>query len=269
MTIALREILPIANLDEYKVHFAKWNQSNQPLDVFAKDRREWQAWQEYWPGRDDFNRPLIFSLASFYHEPGVWLFGGVFRVLVRLKDRYEVELTEIAGGFIGRLKLLSPYNSRSVRVNMESQYDDFQVAEILREPYTGRTFPGFEDVELSFEEIETLVRNSRPDWKAALESVKGVYLITDKLTGKRYVGSARGEAGIWARWCAYVETGHGGNVELRALVTSPDLNYCRANFQFALLEHRPFRATDELILERENFWKRLLLTRGEQGLNRN
>ena len=63
--------------------------------------------------------------------------------------------------------------------------------------------------------------------------------------------------------------GPGGNVELRALVTTPDLNYCRANFRFALLEHRSFRTADEHILNRESFWKRLLLTRGDQGLNRN
>lgn len=269
MKIMLREILAIANPGEYKVHFAKWDQKNQPLDVFTKDRREWQGWQEYWPGRDDFNRPLIFSLARFYHEQATWLFGGVFKVLARHTDRYEVELTDIAAGFIGRLKLRSSYDSRLVRVTMESVYEDFEVVEILREPYTGRPFPGLEDINLSFEEIETLVRNSRPDWKAALESVKGIYLITDTLTGKRYVGSAYGEGGIWSRWCAYIKTGHGGNVDLRALVTTPDFSYCRTNFRFALLEHRPFRAADELIIEREGFWKRLLLTRGDQGLNRN
>jgi hypothetical protein len=36
-------------------------------------------------------------------------------------------------------------------------------------------FPGYEDIDISFEEIETLVRNSRLDWKAALESVKSIY----------------------------------------------------------------------------------------------
>lgn len=269
MTIMLKDVFPIKNLDEYKVHFAKWNQKSQPLDVFTKDRREWQGWQEYRPTRDDFNRPLIFSLASFYHEPLTWLFGGVFKVRARHEDRYDVELTEIGAGFIGRLKLRSPYNSRLVRVKMEEQYEKFEVVEILREPYTGRPFPGYEDIDLSFEEIETIVRNTRPDWKVALESVKGIYLITDTLTGKRYVGSACGEGGIWSRWCSYVSTGHGGNVELLALVTTPDLKYCRANFRFALLEHRSFRVEDETIIAREGFWKQLLLTRGEQGLNRN
>ncbi|AWX92359.1 hypothetical protein DPM13_01420 [Paracoccus mutanolyticus] len=46
-----------------------------------------------------------------------------------------------------------------------------------------------DDIDLSFAELEALVSNSRPDWKAALESIKGIYLITDTRTGKRYVGS--------------------------------------------------------------------------------
>ncbi len=269
MTILLKEIFPISELKDYKVHFAKWNQKHQPLDVFIKSREEWQGWQEYRPGRDDFNRPLIFSLASFYHEPLTWLFGGIFRVLGRPESHYEVELTDIGANLIGRLKIRSPYDSRTVRVNMETQYDEFEVIEVLREPFVGRPFPGYEDINISFEEIETLVRNSRPDWKAALESVKGIYLITDVSTGKRYVGSAYGESGVWSRWCAYVGTGHGGNVELRSLTTDTTLDYYRAHFRFALLEHRPFRVADDIILSRETFWKELLLTRGEQGLNRN
>jgi hypothetical protein len=65
----------------------------------------------------------------------------------------------------------------------------------MSEPYSGRSFPGFEDIDLSFEELEALVRNTRPDWMAALASVKGIYLISDTNTGKRYIGSAYGDQG--------------------------------------------------------------------------
>ena len=84
--IMLSDILPINNLPDYKVHFARYNQENQPLDVFTKDRQEWQGWQEYRPARDDFNRPVIFSLAIFYYEPAAWLLCGIFRVLARPPD---------------------------------------------------------------------------------------------------------------------------------------------------------------------------------------
>lgn len=78
--IRLADIWPIASPEHYKLHFARWNGENQPLEVWARDKQEWQGWQEYRPARDDFNRPFIFSLVQFYHEPDIWLFGGVFQL---------------------------------------------------------------------------------------------------------------------------------------------------------------------------------------------
>lgn len=263
--IYLRDILPIDRPQDFKVHFAKWNREYQPLEVLTRSAEEWQGWQEYYPGRNDFNRPKIFSLARFYHQPDAWLFGGIFRVLGRSADGYEVELSELAAPFIRRLKLRSNYGSRLVRVDFENHYAGMEVIEVLAEPYAGRAFPGFEDVDLSFEELKTLVRRGRLDWQTALQSVKGVYLITDVSTRRRYVGSACGDGGLWARWCQYVETGHGGNVELRQLVTDPTLDYCRKHFRFALLAHRAARTPDDVILARESFWKKVLFS----DLNRN
>ena len=269
MSLMLSDIWAIPNTKDYKVHFARFNQKYQPLDVVVRDMAEWQTWQSSRRSRDDFNRRFIFSLVQFYHEPDIWLFGGVWEVLERHDDRYEVQLTTQGEGFFGRLKLRSCYRLRQTRVNFENHYADFEVQEILREPYTGRTFPGFENIDLPFAELEALVHHSRPDWKAALSNAKGVYLISDTITGKRYVGSAYSPEGIWSRWCEYAATGHGHNVELRSLVSDPTLAYCREAFQFALLEHRPMSATDKEIQDRESFWKRILLTRGEFGLNRN
>ena len=101
MTILLRDIWPFPAPENYKLHFARWNRINQPLEVWARDKQEWQGWQEYRPARDDFNRPYIFSLIQFYHETDIWLFGGVFRVLQRHQDRYEVELMGDGAGFLG------------------------------------------------------------------------------------------------------------------------------------------------------------------------
>ncbi len=267
--IKLSDIWQISTPENYKLHFARWNRESQPLEVWARDELEWKGWQEYRPARDEFNRPSIFSLIQFYHEQDIWLFGGVFQVLQRLTDRYAVELADEGAGFLGRLKLRSTYRERATRVNFENHCSTLEVQEILREPYSGRAFPGFENIDVSFEELETLVRNSRPDWKAALSSVKGIYLISDSNSGKQYVGSAYGIDGVWGRWCNYAASGHGGNVELQELVSDPTLEYCRKFFRFALLEYRPSQTPDDAIFRREDFWKRILLTRGEHGFNRN
>ncbi len=161
--IRLDQIWLLEQPKDFKVHFARWNRINQPLEVWIRDRSEWRGWQEYRPSRDDFNRPFNFALMQFYHEPDTWLFGGIFRVVDRLPDRYHVELDDQGAGFIGRLKLRSPYRNRSTRVNLENHYGDFEVKEILAEPYSGRKFPGYENIDLSFDELETLVRNGRLD----------------------------------------------------------------------------------------------------------
>ena len=107
--------------DDYKVHFARWNGDSQPLEVFVRDKAEWQGWQEYRPSRNDFNRQFIFSLIQFYHETDAWLFGGIFRVVARHEDRYEVKLADLGSGFTGRLKLHSTYRGRTTRANFESR----------------------------------------------------------------------------------------------------------------------------------------------------
>jgi hypothetical protein len=269
MAILLNDVWQIDSPKDFKLHFARWNGESQPLEVWARDKNSWQRWQEYRPAQNAFNRPFIFALAQFYHEPDIWLFGGIYRVIHSHHDRYEVELTENGEAFNGRLKLRSSYRERATRVNFENHYSNLEVQEILPEPYSGRRFVGFEDINLSFEELESIVHNNRLDWKAALSNVKGIYLISDVNTGRRYIGSAYGDQGIWSRWCNYVATGHGGNVELRALVSDPTLAYCRKAFRFALLEFRAVQTPDDVIIGREAFWKNVLLTRGDFGLNRN
>ena len=283
--ILLRDIWPIENVDDYKVHFARCYEETkteqkkkiEPLDEWVRDRSAWQEWQEYYPNRNDFNRTFIFSLMKFYHETDTWLFGGIFSVIALREDQnringhyYKVKLTPDLEACIGRLKLHYSYGAIAPRVNFENHYDGFEVAEILREPYSGRSFPGYEGINLSFNELESIVKNDRPDWKAALQSVMGIYLITDTSTSKRYVGLANSEAGIWSRWSDYVASGHGDNVGLRELVKEdPDLAYYRANLRFALLEHHSIYTPNKVISDRENFWKEILLSRGKEGLNRN
>ncbi|MDE2892485.1 MAG: GIY-YIG nuclease family protein [Chloroflexota bacterium] len=267
MTIRLTDIWAIPEPSRYKLHFARFNRIDQPLDVFVRSRAEWQGWQEFRPRSDQFNRPFVFSVIDFYREPDIWLFGGVWEVVERLPDRYVVSLTDQGRDFIGRLKLHSPYRQRGTRVNFEKRMDEFTVSEVLREEYSGLEFPGHDRIDIGFGELEALIRNGRADWRGALENAKGVYLIADTGTGRLYVGAAYGEGGIWSRWREYVETGHGGNVRLRELLEDRDLDYCQTHFRFSLLESHSVRIADDAIIERETYWKGVLHSRGKLGFN--
>ena len=147
MAKLVKNLLSIKNTADYKIHFARNNKrrepidGGEPLDIWTgdeeKNKLEWQDWQEYRPNNNAFNRRYIFSLMRFYHEDkkDTWLFGGVFEVLKRHEDRYEVKLTDIDEEFVRCLKIKSPYTARQARTRMERYYDGFEVKEILPEKY--------------------------------------------------------------------------------------------------------------------------------------
>ena len=268
--IELCDVWDIQNAEDYKVHFARNNGDAEPLEVWARSPKEWRRWQETPLKKDDFNLPRIFSLMRFYHEPDAWLFGGIFRVMQRRDDGgYRVTLTDEGKIYIGRLKLRSQYKGRNPRAKLDVQYANLEVLEILKEPYAGTPFLGHLSIDLSFGELETIVRNQQSDWKGALQHISGVYLISDKRSDRLYVGAAYREGGIWSRWSDYVHSGHGGNIELRGVVGKRPHNYCRRHFRFALLEVLLQTTPDEAVITRESHWKQVLRTRGPRGLNKN
>jgi hypothetical protein len=263
----------MSNPEHFKLHLACWNGIHQPLDVFVRDRAEWDNWNRWRGVRDDFSRDYIFSLIDFYPEKDRWLFGGAYRVLSRKRvnhaPSYDIEILEDSRPLIGRLKLHLKRPGRAKAVNFENHYKSLVVVEIAPAPYSGEAFPGYEQIDVGFPMLETIFAIQRPDWKAALENVKGVYLITDTSNGKRYVGSAYGDTGIWSRWACYVQTGHGYNDVLTKLIARSGKKHVREHFKFALLEYRPMKTDDNTIIQREQYWKSVLLTRGDYGYNQN
>ena len=103
----------------------------------------------------------------------------------------------------------------------ESMMEELEVIEILSTAYDGDEFPGYENIRLSFSQLETIIRNKRSGWLDALRNQKAVYLITDTSNGKMYVGSATAQYGmLLQRWTNYIDNGHGGNVELTVVVAA-------------------------------------------------
>ena len=135
---------------------------------------------------------------------------------------------------------------------MEKYFLKMKVQEILKEAYTGETFCGYETINHSFKQLEPIFKNSKPDWKAALENVKGVYLIADKSNGKKYVGSAYGDTGIWSRWNSYMYTGHGFNKDFGRIIAKQGMDYARENFVLSLLEYRPMKTDDKRYYRERN-----------------
>lgn len=96
-------------------------------------------------------------------------------------------------------------------------------------------FPGFDSIIVDFATLREVAADPRySEWRAALSSVKGIYLISDTRTGQLYVGKADRAAGFFGCWGEYATTGHGGNLALRDL-DDVDLTH-RNDFQFSILQ---------------------------------
>lgn len=207
------------------------------------------------------------------HDPSLWLFGGVFEVLERppMPQAYSYALEfrhDLMAEFTKRLLVRYQLTGRAIRLNLETHLERMSVHSILDVPYAGEVFPGHDQIDHTLAELAVIVSQNRPDWRVALQHMKGVYVLHDRTTGEPYVGAAYGDTGIWDRLRQYTETLHGGNVGLTDLVQERGADYVRNNLSFALLEFWSMRTEDQHVIDRETYWKRVLLSRSH-GLNRN
>jgi hypothetical protein len=272
--ISLATLLP-PDFDptQFKLHCAVYNGEVFPIDALANDRDQWQRWNSWRNVNDDFNRRFIFSLAQDRQDPTLWLFGGIWEVVGRRPEprqhSYDVVLrNDLMGAFIKRLYIRLPLAGRNRRRNLEACLNDMTVSMIAEEPFDGDPFPGLDRINHSLAEIQMIVKQGRPDWRIALEHMKGVYVIHDATTGEPYVGSAYGDTGIWQRWPHYALTLHGDNVGLKAHLATKGEDYFRNTMRFALLEFWSMRTDDQHVIDRETYWKGVLISRS-LGHNRN
>ena len=272
--ILLKNLMPLTDVfktehdKDFKIHFARFNKIEEPLDVFLRSQNEIQKWNEYKNKKKRFHK-YIFTLVKFYHEKDTWLFAGIYKVLSNDGEKHKVQLLTFGEEYIGRLKIFYDYKDVLAEPKLIKHFDGFEVKEILKERFVGREFAGYENVHLSFTELENIYAKEISSWKTSLQNIKGIYLITDKKNGKKYVGSAYEEKeGIWSRWNTYRKTGHGNNKQLIKILKKNSLNYAEKNFNFSLIEYYPLKVDNNFVIERETYWKEVLLTR-QFGYNEN
>ena len=129
-------------------------------------------------------------------------------------------------------------------------------------------FEGFDKVLLRYVELCAMVEESRyADWRTALSSVQGIYLLADSSNGKQYVGKADGSEGILGRWRAYAGDGHGGNMALRELAGLDPSH--RSHFVFSILRVFGPEALKKDLNAAEAHYKDALLSRTPLGYNKN
>lgn len=270
--ILLNDLLGFSEeeMSRTRVKFNTYNGETDPLTLFmegdkALKERLHKNWLYHVGERDNLkNADIAICLVKI--RGNHWL-------LTTVDDFKKDENGEYTGipkveyeQYFGRTIIEYALTGRTIVRHFDRYADELRVRQILPGKYDNDDFPGYDNVKLSYSDLKRVI--ARKDWIAALGNQKAVYLITDKKTGKLYVGSATGEEMLLQRWSQYAADGHGGNKKLKELVEYEKISYVENNFQYSILENYNGRIDDKIVLRRESWWKEVLQSR-QHGYNAN
>lgn len=273
--IRLQDLLQLSEQDikRTKVKFNQWGNGVWPLDTFLSDPEAVNTLNLFWRTNQRYFSVGQLAINLVQMTTDIWLLTTIKEVTkelgVRNGQNYEGEELVNFVPYYGRLILKYKKTTRLTALWYEPLISQLEVVELLPEVYGGENFPGYDNICLSYAQLELILRIEKREWLTALGNQKAVYLLTDKSNGKQYVGSATSESGmLLSRWSTYIANGHGGNIELRKLVEEAGFDHIKTYFQYSVLENYNQKVDDHYILSREGWWKNVLQTR-EFGYNAN
>lgn len=274
-TIKLNDLLNLSN-EELKTVKVRFNQSNgieNPMDLYLKNpeivNNQWFLWRT----KSKLFKVGEIAICLLKLSSDTWLLTTIKKITEDLdvcdSINYKAEELEKYNKFYGRVILKYHKTVQTQVMYLGTVKDELEVLEILPTIFDGDEFAGYDKVSLSYSQLEAIIKLKKQTWIGALENQKAVYLQTDKVTGKLYVGSATSDQGmLLSRWKNYIENGHGGNVGLKELVREKGFDYIKKNFQYTIIENFNAKVDDHYVLERESYWKEVLRSR-EFGYNKN
>jgi hypothetical protein len=261
--ILLNDILKIDKLENVKIRFnlqfrGNWN----PIEVFKNNEFDILLEGQYWNYKNKKSYKsgqVTIGFLPINNYDNLWLLfhvGEITKDLNKLDGvGYEYKTLSDYEKYFGRLIIKFENSVQTMIRKATSVINECEVVQILPDTFDNDIFPGYDKVDVSWEELSRIVK--KESWKTALQNQKGVYLITDVSNGKMYVGSAYGENMILGRWQSYIKTGHGGNIELKKM----NFNYIKKYFRYSILDIYISTIDDQTIIERESWWKDVLHTR--------
>ncbi len=273
--IRLQDMLHLSEQDikRTKVKFNQWGNGVWPLHTFVSDPEEVNTLNLFWRTNQRYFSVGQLAINLVQMTPDTWLLTTMKEVTEELgvtngQNYNGVEVIKYTP-YYGRLVLKYKKTTRSTALWYGPILSQLEVVELLPEIYGGENFPGYDNICLSYAQLETILRIEKRDWLTALKNQKAVYLLTDTSNGKQYVGSATSEKGmLLSRWSTYIANGHGGNKELHQLVKEKGFEHIKSYFQYTVLENYNGKVDDHYVLARESWWKKALQTR-EFGYNAN
>lgn len=243
-----------------------------PYDWYLNDRETFIAYQSE-QHKDIFKD--VDYVVSFIGEDGTLArMVGVYRILGRDTERenltdggkYCYKMVEVDGFDELNERVIVDWGDSARTFHQWLDKNDKIIVAVERKGFDW-VCPDYEEISLTYGELSHVINEGLDAWKRKLTVVNGIYAISDRKTGRLYVGSTYNRDGIWGRWEDYARTGHGGDVILANLIAeAPD--YAKDNFVWSILQTLPLNVSDIEAIRLETLWKNKL-GRSVCLLNRN
>lgn len=268
--IKLNDILRFDNLNNVKIRFnLSFQQNWNPIEIFKNGDLSKMLRGQYW----NYNKNKSYKIGQITvgfvkikPNEDFWLLFHIGKITKDLNILngvgYEYETLSEYEKYFGRLVIMYKNKVQAMVRNANSVIEDCYVSQILPDTFDNDLFPGYDKVNVTWDELRRVIE--KDNWKTALQNQKGVYLMTDISNGMKYVGSAYGTNMLLGRWRSYVKNGHGSNTGLKALT----FEHIQRNFTYTILDIYKSTTDDQIIIERENWWKEILQSR-KFGYNEN
>lgn len=198
----MNDLLQLDNdvLKKTKIKFNQWNGQDNPMNLYQNDpdliNNQWL----FWRNEKRYFRVGEIAICLLKLSYDTWLLTTIKTVdtdlnIVRGINYLGTEI-ELYNKFFGRVIIKYKKTKQSQVYYADTIIGECEVLEVLPTIFDNDGFPGYENVRLSFKQLEIILNRRKVDWISALKSQKAVYLITDTKTGKSYVGSAYGDNGM-------------------------------------------------------------------------
>jgi len=271
------ECLKIWQNDNNDVKFSYWShQGTWRGDGFKKPNRNFKVGNiVYGFVRLGSDRWLLVTVGKILEVPQITLenpHGGF--CTYEIVEKYQ----PLFGKLIIRLRKGNTFSRYAF--NLSTFIKVCYVEQILPLKYGAISFPGYDSINMGFIELRQQIDNM--EWRSSLRAVNGIYLITDVMNYKKYVGSAYGVNGIYGRWMNYLDRGYDTdeeesgekfpNSQLKLIAKDKEkgIDYIKNNFKYSILEILPKNMSAKDVIQRENYWKEVLNTRSKRyGYNSN
>ena len=204
MNIKLNDLLRLSDeeIERTKVRLNADYGGEDAVEVYRRDPDRVNSGGFLWRAKQRMFAVGQIGICLLLVRRDLWLLTTVKTITKDLDVKggvsYEAEEVARLRPFFNRI-LVRWHRTRKEQnqcVKFVRLMDELEVHSLLESEYDGDEFPGYDNVSVSYSQLASILRFQKRDWTNALRGQKAVYIITDRASGKLYVGSATSDRGM-------------------------------------------------------------------------